>query len=265
MLQSAYGEMLKKFGDEMGIDGTKVADYLMVRYATTTKGQAPEPLNLKNLNITMDQLTELETRALKEISKHHNAVMALEGTLGYDIDPTLRQLSAMAMVYQNFRVLIPTLFSSMSDPLGIAVRGGDLDDAFKAMKIGFKEVVKRWKGDESVEKGSLMDLAEMIGTVDAGTFMESLGQTYSSLYMSGKTKRANDFLFKWNGMEAWNRGMRAGATQAAVKFIKRHIETPNKDSERYLKELFPDGVNPTLKDGELDFMDPKVFSVVPLK
>jgi hypothetical protein len=80
--------------------------------------------------------------------------------------------------------------------------------------------------------------------------------------MSGKVKRANDALFKWNGMEAWNRGMRVGATQAAIKFIKKHIEAPDKDSARYLKELFDNNAVPELIDGELDYTNPMVQQAI---
>jgi hypothetical protein len=204
----------------------------------------------------------IDEAAVKEVMKYQNAVMALEGTIGYDINPNLRELSSVMMVYQNYRTLIPTLFSSMSDPLGIMVRGGELNDAWQTMRRGFSEVWKRWKSDSIQNDDDATRLAEMIGSVDAGSFLEALGQTYSSLFMSGKVKRANDALFKWNGMEAWNRGMRVGATQAAIKFIKKHIEAPDKDSARYLKELFDNNAVPELIDGELDYTNPMVQQAI---
>jgi hypothetical protein len=38
-------------------------------------------------------------------------------------------------------------------------------------------------------------------------------------------------------MESWNRGVRVGATQAAVNFLQRHAKKPEVHSERWLKEL----------------------------
>lgn len=256
---AAYGEVVKKLADKEGADGAKVAAAMIKRYREITAGNQPTAIKQSVVGMTAEQLTDIETRALKEISKYQNAVMALEGTLGYDINPTLRELSGAMMVYQNFTKLLMTLFSSLSDPLGIMVRGGDFEDAYAAFHRGLKEVWKRWKDDNELDDAT--KLAEMIGSVDAGTFMESLGQTYSSLYLSGKTKYLNDQLFKWNGMEAWNRGMRVGATQAAIKFIKRHMTTPNKDSERYLTELFG-YARPELLNGELNYADPLVQQAI---
>lgn len=223
------------------------------------KAKKKKPLDLENYGVTQAQVDKIQLDTLKEIKPLQKAVMAMEGTLGHDISQTLREMSNAMIVYQNFRLLSTTLFASMSDPLGIVVRGGEVDDAYQAMQRGFKEVWKRWKADSGTDDAT--DLAEMIGSVDAGIFAESLGQTYSSMYMSGKTKWLNDQLFKWNGMEAWNRGMRVGATQAAIKFIKKHLTKPNKDSERFLIELFGE-YRPELTDGELNYTDPLVQQAI---
>jgi hypothetical protein len=259
-MEKVYLNIVKDIASEQGLDGEKLKGYLKRRYIARLNNFEFNEEVPKGVDIT--KITEIETQALKKIAKYQNAIMAMEGTLGHDINPKLRELSAVMMVFQNFRLLTMTLFSSMSDPMGIMVRGGDLDDAFAAMRRGFKEVVKRWKDDTNVKGDTEVELAELLGTVDAGTFMETLGETYSSLYMGGKVKRANDALFKWNGMEAWNRGMRVSATQAAVKFIKKHMNTPTKHSERYLKELFGDNAVPELMDGELDYTNPLVQQAI---
>ena len=262
-----YTRMLAKKFEKLGVvEAEKLAQKVTGTYSEifvqdgAVKAKKDEKLKLEDYGITRAQIDKAQLETMKEIKPFQKAVMAMEGTLGHDIGENLRSMSNAMIVYQNFRLLAMTLFSSMSDPLGIVVRGGDIDDAYQTMQRGFKEVWKRWKADSGTDDATA--LAEMIGSVDAGMFAESLGQTYSSLYMSGKTKWLNDQLFKWNGMEAWNRGMRVGATQAAIKFIKKHLTKPNKDSERFLNELFPEGFRPELTDGELNYTDPLVQQAI---
>lgn len=266
-LSLAYTKMLeKRLWDAGATDADELAQKMMGTYreeylqgGLLRVKKADKKYKVEDYGVTEEKVEEVRLDALKEISKYHNAIMALEGTLGHDISPTLRKMSGAMMVFQNFRLLIPTLFSSMSDPMGILVNGGEIDDAYDAMKRGFKGVWKTWTNDQSVDEATA--LAETMGWVDAGSFMETMGQTYSSLYMAGGVKRLNDGLFKWNGMEAWNRGMRVGASIAAQKFIIKHMTTPDKNSERYLKELFGDS-RPELFDGKLNLQDEKVQQAV---
>lgn len=173
--------------------------------------------------------------ALKAMQMPIKAVMAAEGTIGRDINESFRQASSFVMFYQNLRLLTLSLFSSFIDPLGMIVRGGTLDDAYQGFVRGIKEIRKQISGDYS--RDELQQLAERLGTVDAHSFLDALGQTYSSLYMTGKVKHWNDKLFRFNGMEAWNRAMRIQATGAAVSFIEKHLTKPTENSQRWLEEL----------------------------
>ena len=200
--------------------------------------------------------------SMKKLAEPIKAVMAAEGTLGRNITDKKRQVFNYVTTYQNFRLLALSLFSSLSDVGGIVVRGGTVDDAYRAFVAGVQEVVKGWKGETT--RDSLTKLAEELGTVDAGTFMDDLGQMHSSQFMEGKLRRLNDKLFKWNGMEAWNRAMRVQATGAAARFIERHLNKPSKDSERYLKdELGLRGeADDYLKNGRLDTSSPAVQQAI---
>lgn len=207
---------------------------------------------------------EAVLKGLKHLDPAFKALMAMEGTLGYDIDPRVRQLMSGVTTYQNLRLLWLAIFSSFGDPLGIVVRGGEMKDAWNAFARGVREVRLRWKNEHSTD--DLARLAEQLGTVDAGSFLDALGQTYSSVFMYGKFKTINDALFKWNGMEAWNRAMRIQATGAAVGFIKSHLTKSNEHSERYLKQEL--GLDPAqkgkwlTKDGELDYSRDEVKTAV---
>lgn len=80
-------------------------------------------------------------------------------------------------------------------------------------------------------------LALAVGSVDAAMFSHHVADEYASVYMSKRAKKLNDKFFQLNGMEAWNRGMRIGATKSAALFIARHSKLPDAHSARWLKEL----------------------------
>jgi hypothetical protein len=215
------------------------------------------------LDALVEKAEERETKSGKsqeqvdEIMRPaRRAILAMSGTLGYDISPALRKASGVAMIYQNLRLLPLSLFSQVIDPLGIVIRGGSLKDAGTAFLRGMREIMTGRSNDEQQR------IAEMLGTVDASSFMESLGNMYSSVYMHGWQKKVNDAIFKYNGMEAWNRGIRTSATQAAIGFIKRHVEAPNEHSKRYLLELGLRAKDVTITDGALDLADPKIQQAV---
>ena len=65
----------------------------------------------------------------------------------------------------------------------------------------------------------------MDGVLNAqGSMMDALGQTYGSVFLTGTARRMSDALFKWNGMEAWNRAMRITATNVAERVIREFKE-----------------------------------------
>lgn len=210
-----------------------------------------------------------KAQAVKNLEPARRAIMAMEGTLGSDISPTLRKASAYTTVYQNVRLLGYSMFSNLIDPMGILVRGGEVKDAYAAFKRGMRDVVREWGSLTGLREAKESDrdeatwVAEMIGTVDSAGFMSQMGTMFGSQYLPEGIKRMNDDFFRWNGTEALNRAMRIQATQAAIGFIKRHYEKPNEHSDRYFKELglSRDDVN-IADDGALNVANPKVQQAV---
>lgn len=170
------------------------------------------------------------------------SVGAMEGTLGKDISAGWRATNSWVTVYQNIRLLPLSLFASVVDPMGMIARGAEMGEAYEAFKRGITEVGRQWRDvfKEQPTKRQADEwerLAQYVGSVDAAMFENQVADMYSSVYMSPTAKKWNDTFFKLNGMEAWNRGMRIGATKAAVQFIQRHSTLPTKDSQRWLDEL----------------------------
>jgi hypothetical protein len=87
-------------------------------------GKEGERLNMLLEDARAQGATEAE---LEQAKKY---IMAAEGTLGYDIDPKLRDLMGGITLYENIRLLPMVILSSVVDPLGVAVRSGDMRDAF---------------------------------------------------------------------------------------------------------------------------------------
>lgn len=194
-------------------------------------------------------------RQYRDISE---AVGAMEGTLGKDISPAWRKANSWMTVYQNVRLLPLSLFASFVDPLGMVARGATMKEAYDSFLRGMKEVFANW-GDMFREEPKERQadkwekLAEHIGAVDAALFAHHVSDEYSSVYMERGAKKINDTLFKLNGMEAWNRGMRVAGVKNAVAFIERHAAGADKiHSARWLKELGLDPSNiPLDDDGQL--------------
>lgn len=221
------------------------------------KGEPQDMYEQRVLGQYMEGFAQAHKAAADAVSKdfetYRAGVMALEGTLGHDISNELRQFNSAMMTYQNIRTIPLALLSSFIDPLGIMVRGGEMKHAYKAFTRGLGEVVKSWKGEMSGAEDPAVAMAELLGTLEPSSYLDSLGQTYGSMYMTGKARHINDFFFRLNGMEGWNRAMRTQATLAAIDFIKKLKTDPDRNTERYLKELGLTADDIVLKDdGSLD-------------
>lgn len=186
-----------------------------------------------------------------------NAVGGMEGSLGHDISEGIRKINSWSIVYQNVRLLPLALFSSFVDPLGIVARGGEMREAFTTFTEGIKGVARQWtdairEEPADRQKSQWEELAEHAGVIDTATFSHLLADEYGSVYLDGTTKKINEVMFKANGMEAWNRAMRVGATRSAVRFMERHNKAPTEHSARWVKDLgFEPGTLPLDSEGKL--------------
>lgn len=190
-------------------------------------------------------------------------VQGVDGTLGDGLDPRARKLMGNLIVYQNIRLLPLAIFSSVVDPLGIAVRGGTVGDAFAAFKRGIKEIPNSFRDGTKITNDLAADLAETLGTVESATLNHVVGEMYTESMTSDWARKVNDKFFKYNMMEGWNRSMRVAATQAAIKFIARHADgTADAHSKRWIAELGLEPGNVPMRNGELDITNPSVKSAV---
>lgn len=163
-------------------------------------------------------------------------VRGVNGTLGDDINPTARRLMGDMIVYQNIRLLPLAIFSSVVDPMGVLVRGGEVKDAWNTFKRGIREIPKGLRGDTSLDESAR--IADTLGVIDNAALVHDLGALYSQGMVGNTARKINDAFFRFNLMEQFNRSMRVGATEAALKFMERHAAgTASAHSARWMREL----------------------------
>lgn len=161
----------------------------------------------------------------EDLAMARKATMALEGTLGYDTNPQLKELMAGIMTYQNILLLPLSLFTNLVDPLGIALKSGDMKEAWHAFTYGIKGLVDQVRG---AGPDAQTEIAMMLGIVDEQNMLDAMGQVYNSMHMSSFMKKVNSKFFRYNGMEMWNQRMRVAGMGAAERFILTNMEVLNR-------------------------------------
>lgn len=175
---------------------------------------------------------------------------AMTGVLGAnEINRTWAGIQGNIIAIENLALLPLSLFASLIDPLGIAIRTGSFKDAWEGFKRGMDQLRKDLTSKVTgVKQGEteLELLARDLGVLDENSMMNAYGDAYSGNYMSRGLKKLNETFFRWNGMEGWNKAMRVQATIAGSQFILKHLRTVNDEkadpkakaeSKRYLDEM----------------------------
>lgn len=175
---------------------------------------------------------------------------AMTGVLGAnEINRTWAGIQGNIIAIENLALLPLSLFASLIDPLGIAIRTGSFKDAWEGFKRGMdqlrKDLTSKVTGSKQ-EETELELLVRDLGVLDENSMMNAYGDAYSGNYMSRGLKKLNETFFRWNGMEGWNKAMRVQATIAGSQFILKHLRTVNDEkadpkvkaeSKRYLDEM----------------------------
>lgn len=175
---------------------------------------------------------------------------AMTGVLGAnEINRTWAGIQGNIIAIENLALLPLSLFASLIDPLGIAIRTGSFKDAWEGFKRGMdqlrKDLTSKVTGAKQ-EETELELLVRDLGMLDENSMMNAYGDAYSGNYMSRGLKKLNETFFRWNGLEGWNKAMRVQATIAGSQFILKHLRTVNDEkadakakaeSKRYLDEM----------------------------
>jgi len=214
--------------------------------------------------------------ATKEDAMRVQKAEGVQGTVekvegGFEIkrditaDPRrFRQNMSWLVVYQNWRILALAALTNVADLAGIAFRTGDLPVAFGAYKEGvgrvFKDVRDRKQSPETrkANMDSAERLAVELGAVAHATVSEHLGLQYGSVHMTGKAKRWNDILFKYNGMEYLTRATRIMAVSAGREFLAKQAAGAARGDAASIEALTELGLDPAdlrlTEEGGLDLL-----------
>lgn len=149
------------------------------------------------------------------------SIPALLGTMAYNQDPRLRKLYGTILTVQNLAILPLALFASQVDIMGIPLRTGNMEDAWKAFKAGIQ-------GLRNVKDDPDFNLAELIGVNDGQTLYDRIGDTYNELIDNPMLRKINQKFFIYNGLEGWTKGMRVAAMRAAITYLTDHRDNAKK-------------------------------------
>jgi len=170
---------------------------------------------------------------------------------GEVINPHWRTFTSIAMVLQNFAVLPLATLTSLVDPVGILVRSQDMGAAMAALRTGAKEIVAEIRiiagGDEKKLRSEIRKLGEAMGTIEDHMTNEALEWEYGSTYLTPRLKATNEWFFKAIGLTQWTRVSRLMGLAGGKEFIKRHVQRPNNNSDRFLRQM-----NITAEDVKFD-------------
>lgn len=222
----------------------------------TRRAEWSRRFEMKPVNKELSPLDEMRAAAVKQgatpdqMALVEKYLAGVTGQLGTDVRPETRKLFGQIMVYQNLRLLPMGFFSSLIDPVGVAVRGGTAKDVFNNFKRGILEIPRGFEKNPKYDEG--YHLAEDMGVIDNAVLQHVMGASYGLNAVGNKARLVNETLFKWNLMEQMNTSQRVAATEAAMGFLKKHGSGDfNQHSMRYLGEL-------GLKPSDIKLVDGRV-------
>ena len=215
----ARSEKLQQFLDEARAEGA------------STENMRSAYLYIDSMNGVIGESTN------QRLSK----LLRLGARQGEVINPTYRTFTSLMIVIQNLAVLPLATLTSLVDPVGIMVRSQDTKATLAALRTGAREIAAEIRNlvgnDPDAQRSEIRKLAEGMGTIEDHMTNEALEWEYGSTYLTPRLKAANEFFFKAIGLTQWTRVTRIMALAGGKEFIKRHVQRPNKNSDRFLRQL----------------------------
>lgn len=226
---------------------------VMTRYIDQAVHRAEYAERFGNIGEKLDAMmerAEAEGATKAQLERAKRLISGLDGTLHRDMNPTIKQIQMALLTLQNAVLLPLAVFSQLIDPLGIAVRSGDLADAGAAYKRVLTDI-SQWV---SGKKDRHREMAQIIGAVQQDSVMQAMGMVHNGMYMSRGLQKVNNFIFKYNGMQGINNSFRTAAVTAAEKYILEHRNDARRMEEL---DLTPADIK-EVKPGEIDYTSEKI-------
>lgn len=174
------------------------------------------PNRVWNSRGTMDKIladAKKEGATKEDLQKMRNYIDVNLGTFGRD-DVSDRARTAMAAViaYQNMRVLMFTVFASLPDLVGPAIRSGSMKGAFSSVRQNMKKVV--------TNDNDLAEMARAWGQVSSAANQHVMTEYVDNHFMPPTLKKWNEGFFKWTGLNYYTDVTRKMALAVGVDSLK---------------------------------------------
>jgi len=181
---------------------------------------------------------------LKIIEKYIDANL---GQLGRDdINPGARKFMAGMMAYQNMRVLLFTVFASLPDMAGPAIRAGSMKDAFISVKNNMKKI--------ATDQNALHEMARAYGIISDTLNDHIMTEYVDNHYMPPTARKWNDAFFKYTGLNWYTNATRKMALAVGIDYIQSNMEkfyNPANEKEKFRAQNALDelGLTPEIVKG----------------
>lgn len=194
-----------------------------------------------------------------EIRVINDGIDAAHGKLGGHLSPAMRKITGGIIVAENIAILPFAIFSQLLDPLVLAQRKNSFSTVFEDLGRGITDSLRKGWSRDGLATDKWEKFAEHVGTIAQAQIVDSLGDLYSGVKLSGKMHKINNAFFRFNLMEQWNRSMHVAATKNAVEFIRTHSaydEANPQHSKRFMEDLRLEKSDVAFdKDGEIVMND----------
>lgn len=166
----------------------------------------------KNLELMLRQAKN-EGATKKELQQMKDFVDANLGMYGRDTVPDKwRHAMAAVIAYQNMRVLLFTVFASLPDVMGPAIRTGNSRMAFRSFRKNMKEVLRK--------DGDYERMARAWGQISSAANQHVITEYVDNHFMPTWARKANNAFFKWTGLNAWTDFTRKAALAVGMDYIR---------------------------------------------
>jgi hypothetical protein len=173
------------------------------------------------------------SKADRELAQDY--IDGLMGNKEVGMSRELKDVYGAIITYQNVRLLPLSVFSSFVDPLGIAVRTGNMGAVFDTFAYSIRNIFtdfrKNWTPDQWAQ------FAGDMGTIDMSGTVKSVDKIYTGVTLRGKTREINDAFFKYNLLNGWVRNNHIMATKAAALFLRRSADGSIHGNQRDIENL----------------------------
>lgn len=137
------------------------------------------------------------------------------GQLGRDslIARKGRKGMAALIAYNNMRVLLFTVFASLPDLVGPAIRAGSMRDAFKSVSSNMNELLQK--------DSTLAEMARTWGIISSETSRHIMTEYVDNHFMPPALRRMNEAFFKYTGLNWYTDLTRKMALATGRDYLKR--------------------------------------------